>query len=63
MITLKKAMDEKKFDTRLIESQLQNGKITQKEYEEFLKTLPDSQDNAGSISIEDLVNKDNANQH
>ena len=55
MISLKKAMDEKKFDSRLIELMLQRGKITEKEYQEYLAALPDLQENAGKISVEDLV--------
>lgn len=55
MIALKKAMDEKKFDSRLIDLNVQNGKLTEKEYQEYLKTLPDSQDNAVKLQIEDLT--------
>jgi hypothetical protein len=56
MFSLKKSMDEKKFDTRLIELHLQTGKITQKEYYDFLKSLEDSQDNAVTLQIEDTHN-------
>lgn len=53
MILLKKAMDEKKFDLRILEMQLQNGKITQKEYEAFLNTLPDCSENSVKLQIDD----------
>jgi len=56
MITLKKAMDEKKFDTRLIELHLQTGKISQQEYAEYLKSLKDCQDNAAVLQLSDSDN-------
>lgn len=53
MMSLKKAMDEKKFDSRLIDLHIQMGKITPKEYEDYLKSLQDCQDNAVAIRLED----------
>lgn len=53
MISLKKAMDEKKFDSRLIDLHLQSGKITQQEYTEYLKSLKDSQDNAVALVLDE----------
>lgn len=60
MIALKKAMDEKKFDTRLIDLHLQNGKISQQEYNEYLKSLKDSQDNAIALQIDDSEKEENS---
>jgi len=52
MISLKKAMDEKKFDIRLLDLHLQTGKISQKEYNEYFKALKDCQDNAVVLQLD-----------
>jgi hypothetical protein len=36
---------EQSFDLRTLDSQLQRGIITQKEYEQYLKSLPDDEGN------------------
>jgi len=46
-------MEEKvdKFDKRILELELRSKKISKKEYESYLKSLPDSEPNAEWIEI------------
>tara|TARA_Y100000034_G_C6549413_1_gene237294 strand:+ start:55 stop:237 length:183 start_codon:yes stop_codon:yes gene_type:complete len=53
--TLNKNLDVKKFDTRLIEWNLQNGIITKEELEKHLASLEDSEAKAEYFK---LVNSD-----
>ena len=55
MSTLNKNLDVKKFDTRLIEWNLQNGIITKEELEKHLASLEDSEAKAEYFK---LVNSD-----
>ena len=41
-----KTLERQKFDSRLINWNIKRGVITEKEYQEYLKTLPDSSDKA-----------------
>jgi hypothetical protein len=52
MMSLKKSMDEKKFDTRLIDLHVQTGKITEAEYKQYLESLKDQQDNATILQLD-----------
>ncbi|MFN8369316.1 MAG: hypothetical protein U0T83_01690 [Bacteriovoracaceae bacterium] len=42
---LKLALDDKKFDVRMIDQLVADGKITKDEYLKFLATLPEEKDN------------------
>ncbi|MFN7905560.1 MAG: hypothetical protein ACK5P5_10295 [Pseudobdellovibrionaceae bacterium] len=50
-MTLDKATKNMLFDIRLMERNLKNGSITQKEYQEFLKTLPDCSANIDIVNL------------
>lgn len=50
-MTLDKAIKNMKFDIRLMERNLKNGLITEKEYQEFLKSLPDSSQNVDLVNL------------
>lgn len=50
-VTLDKATKNMLFDIRLMERNLKNGSITQKEYQEFLKTLPDCSANIDIVNL------------
>ncbi len=41
------------FDVRLLERNLRDGKITKKEYDDYLKKLDDTSSNAEYIEFED----------
>jgi hypothetical protein len=40
------------FDVRILERKLRRGLISQKEYEKYLKSLPDRSENTASIRLE-----------
>jgi hypothetical protein len=46
-----KALERQKFDSRLINWNIKRGVITEKEYQEYLKTLPDSSDKARPMEV------------
>ncbi len=50
-MTLDKAIKNMKFDIRLMERNLKNGLITEKEYQEFLKSLPDHSQNVDLVNL------------
>lgn len=41
----------KKFDLRTIERKIQAGEITEKEYQEYLASLPDESENATEMEV------------
>ncbi|MCB0348459.1 MAG: hypothetical protein KDD37_06460 [Bdellovibrionales bacterium] len=47
-----KALERQKFDSRLINWNIKRGVITEKEYQEHLKTLSDSSDKARPMDID-----------
>jgi len=44
--------DDRKFDLRTIERRLNEGEVTQEEYEDYLEDLPDVSDNAVELEAE-----------
>lgn len=48
-----KDYNEINFDTRIIERRLKKGLVSQKEYDTYLKQLPDDKDNFDVVPIED----------
>jgi hypothetical protein len=58
MILLNNATESKKFDTRVIERNLQRGRITPEEIQKSVDSLPDDAENADYIEIESLVDED-----
>jgi hypothetical protein len=51
-MSLNKALENLKFDKRLLELNLKQGRITKEEFEQFQKTLPDLKDNCEMLDIE-----------
>jgi hypothetical protein len=46
-----------KFDLRLLERHMRHGVINDRDYQAFLRELPDMEGNFEEVSIEDLVPK------
>lgn len=55
MSLLHDAVQDKKFDTRVIEKNLSRSLVRQEEYDKFLKSLPDDADLADRISMDELL--------
>ncbi len=55
MSLLDQAILEKKFDTRILERNLNRGHIQTDEVEKSLKTLPDDAANAAWVNLETLA--------
>ncbi|GEM_PF-2842160 len=62
MISLRKAMTDKKFDTRLIDFMIQTGKLSQSEVDTYLKSLPDSEANSMALVIDETPEPSSAAQ-
>jgi len=58
-VELYKAIENSKFDARLIERNLNNGTISKSEYDSYLKSLKDLKDNTLQVSLE---SDDNLNE-
>lgn len=58
MTLLNTATESKKFDTRVVERNLQRGRITPEEIAKSIAALPDDAENADYIEIESLVDED-----
>ena len=56
MTLLNDAVENKKFDTRMVERNVARQVISQDDVEKTLKKLPDDSENAEYISIESLAN-------
>ena len=56
-MSLNKALETLKFDKRLLELNLKQGRITKEEFEQAQKALPDLQDNCEKLDIEKEDNK------
>jgi hypothetical protein len=56
MTLLNDAVENKKFDTRMVERNVARQVLTQDEVEKVLKKLPDDSENAEYVSIESLAN-------
>ena len=53
-MTMKNEMDISeisKFDRRMVETLLRDGKIDQQEYEKYLESLPDEENNVSYIEV------------
>lgn len=51
-MSLRKALEKLKADTRMIQINIKNGTLTKKEKEEQLKSLPDLSDQTVNIDFE-----------
>ena len=48
-----KGVDEKLFDSRVVEKNINKGLTTQKDYEKYLDSLADESKNCEEITLED----------
>jgi len=62
-MSLDQAMKKLKFDSRMIEHNLDSGQITREEYETHLKSLPDSQIQAAALTLEDEKPSSSSSSH
>jgi hypothetical protein len=51
---LKNAVEQKKFDVRLIEKNVTRGVISQEETEKYLKQLPDDAHNVDIVELDSI---------
>lgn len=51
-MSLNKALEDLKFDKRLIELNLKQGRLTKEQLEQYQKSLPDLQDACEKLDIE-----------
>lgn len=54
MALLQESLQEKKFDTRLIDRHLTRGVVAEKDYQAAIQSLPDDSEAADYVSIEVL---------
>ena len=50
--------DEKFFDIRVYERYIKEGNITKKDYENYVKSLPNVKDKAGTLVVEEKAGKE-----
>jgi len=55
MSLLHDAIATKKFDTRMIERNLQRGQVSAEEVEKAVKALPDDSENVHQVTSDDLA--------
>lgn len=55
MALLKNSIEDKKLDVRVKEMNVTRGKVTQKDAESTLSSLPDDAENGDWVSIEDIL--------
>ena len=57
---LSSALEDKKLDLRLRDKLLHEGKLSKKDIDQYLASLPDDTDNAGSTSQEEEKSEANS---
>jgi hypothetical protein len=55
MSLLHEAIDQKKFDVRMLEKNLVRNVVTDKEVKSFIDQLPDDAENAAIISLDEIA--------
>ena len=55
MSLLHEAIDQKKFDVRMLEKNLVRNVVTDKEVKSFIDQLPDDAENAALISLDEIA--------
>lgn len=58
MSLLHEAVLEKKFDTRVVERNINRGMTQPSELKKFLEQLPDDSENADFSSVDELIDED-----
>ncbi len=56
MTLLSDASESKKFDVRVVERNINRGRVQPQEFQQAVQSLPDDSENAEWISIESLAN-------
>jgi hypothetical protein len=54
MSLLHEAINEKKFDVRMLERNLVRNAVTDKEVKTFIEQLPDDSENASFVSLDEI---------
>jgi len=55
MSLLHEAVDQKKFDSRITQRNMERGILRPEEFDKFVKSLPDDAEKATSISLDTLM--------
>lgn len=55
MALLHESVDQKKFDTRIAQRNIERGILRPEELDQFVKTIPDDSENATTISLDTLM--------
>jgi hypothetical protein len=55
MSLLHEAIDQKKFDVRMLEKNLVRNVVSEKEVKSFIDQLPDDAENAATISLDEIA--------
>ncbi|OFZ69764.1 MAG: hypothetical protein A3K03_13515 [Bdellovibrionales bacterium RIFOXYD1_FULL_44_7] len=58
MTLLQKAVEEKKFDSRIVERNVERGVLRAEDVNQFTNDLPDETENADWVTLESLINDD-----
>lgn len=61
MSLLHEAVEQKKYDSRVSQRNLERGILKTEDLEGFVKNLPDDAENAEYVSIESLANDNSTN--
>lgn len=62
-MSLYKAMQNLKYDTRMTEMNITNGQVSKAEWQQYLDKLPDMSHNIEMISMEKDIEIDEQEQH
>lgn len=58
MTLLHESLENKKFDTRIVEKNITRKVVDQKEYSKFVKELKDVESNAERVSMDEFTGKE-----
>lgn len=60
-MSLNKALENLKFDKRLVDINVRQGRLTQEEYDQHLKTLKDLEADVEKLNLEDSDTESSSN--
>ncbi len=62
MSLLHEAVEQKKFDSRVLQRNIERGNLRQEDLDQFVKGLPDDAADAMYVSIDSLVDDDSSSR-
>jgi hypothetical protein len=62
-LDLRKALDALKFDSRMLEWNLRNGVVTQKDFDQYLSQLKDEKDKCETVDLDFSHDRSSLNGH